>query len=357
MRPVALHVAQMEIRPESGMGRVAWHWRRELEARGYDFVHLGPAEVGRSLHPALFPWGAYQASRRLKLKPAILLVHEPAGLPFVLTHRSTVVFSHGLERPAWQAALRQASMEGTSICRRSRLLFPLWRLGQADLALRRARALLVLNRDDLAYALQHYGRRPQDVHLFQNGVYPLALARSGDPETILFMGTWITRKGIRTLVAAAELLRRQGLAPRFLLAGTGLGAPEVLADWPEELRASVQVIPRFTLEAELSLYAPAGLFVLPSFFEGQPLALLQAMAAGCCCIASDVAGSRDLIVHRETGLLHPPGDAGQLAACIAEALGDPALRQRLGDSARRAVADRTWQAAARDVVDFVERFL
>jgi glycosyltransferase involved in cell wall biosynthesis len=340
------------------MGRVAWHWRQELEARGYDFVHLGPAEVGRPLHPALFPWAAYRASRRLKPKPAITLVHEPAGLPFVLARRSsTLVFSHGLERPAWQAALRQATLEGTPIRRRSRLLFPLWRLAPADLALRRARALLVLNRDDLAYALQHYGRHPEDVHLFQNGVYPPEPTGTGDPEAILFVGTWIARKGIRTLAAAAGLLRRQGLAPRFLLAGTGLEAPAVLGHWPEELRASVQVIPRFTLEAELSLYAPAGLFVLPSFFEGQPLALLQAMAAGCCCIASDVAGSRDLIVHRETGLLHPPGDAGQLASCIAEALGDPALRQRLGDSARRAVADRTWQAAARDVVDFVERFL
>jgi glycosyltransferase involved in cell wall biosynthesis len=81
------------------------------------------------------------------------------------------------------------------------------------------------------------------------------------------------------------------------------------------------------------------------------------MSAGCCCLVSDIAGHRDLIVHRETGLLHPPGDAEQLAACIAESLGDPVLRRRLGASARRAVADRTWQTAARDVVDFIERFL
>ena len=37
-RPVILHVAQIDVTPESGMGRVAWHWRRELEARGYEWV-------------------------------------------------------------------------------------------------------------------------------------------------------------------------------------------------------------------------------------------------------------------------------------------------------------------------------
>jgi len=353
-----VHVAQIEIDQESGMGRVAWHWRRELEARGYDFVHIGPAEAGRTIHPAFFPWAAYRSFRRLRRQPAIILAHEPAGLPFVLANRSTIVFSHGLERRGWQATLRQASMDGIRIRARSRLLFPIWRLKQADLALRRARALLVLNRDDLAYALDHYRRRAADVHLFQNGVYPMEAEspQSADLQDVLFAGTWMVRKGVRTLVAAAKLLRRKGLAPRFILAGTGLEAAEVLQAWPEELHSGLRVIPRFTLSAELSLYGEAGIFVLPSFFEGQPLSLLQAMAAGRCCIASDIGGNRDLIRHGETGLLFPAGDAEQLAARIAECLGEPSLRCRLGQSARRAVAGRTWEAAARDVVDFVERF-
>jgi glycosyltransferase involved in cell wall biosynthesis len=348
-RPVILHVAQVDITPESGMGRVAWHWRRELEARGYEVVHLGPSELGR-VHPMVFPWKAWQ--RATKLHPDLILVHEPAGLPFVLFERDrTVVFSHGLERRGWEAAL-----EGEEPIRlRSRLLFPLWRLWPAELSLMRARAVLVLNCDDYAEVLRLYGHRAEDVHLFRNGVTPVPTSTGTD--TILFLGTWMTRKGTRTLVRAAEILGRQGRAPSLLLAGTGLEAQEVLADWPAELHQRVRVLPRFAANEEAGILSQAGVFVLPSTFEGQPLALLQAMAAGLCCIASDIPGSRDLIRHGETGLLHPSGDAEALANCLTTALDDPALRRRLGENARRSVADRTWEACAREVADFLEPIL
>lgn len=350
-RPLVLHVAQVEVTPESGMGRVAWHWRRELEARGYEVVHLGPSEVGR-VHPALFPWKAWRHARRLHLDPKLILVHEPAGLPFVLSDRHrTVIFSHGLERRGWDVAL--AGEEPIRL--RSRLLFPLWRVWPAEAALLRARAVLVLNRDDQAEVLRGYGRRPEDVHLFRNGVTPMA-ANAGT-DTVLFLGTWMARKGTRTLVEAAKILRRQGRAPSFLLAGTGLEAPEVLADWPEELRPAVRVLPRFAAGEEAGILSQAGLFVLPSTFEGQPLALLQALAAGLCCVASDIPGSHDLIQHGENGLLHPPGDAAALADRLAQALDDPALRGRLGENARRSVADRSWEACSREVVDFLETVL
>ncbi|HSS50871.1 MAG TPA: group 1 glycosyl transferase, partial [Thermoanaerobaculia bacterium] len=70
-----VHVAQLEISRESGMGRVAWHWRQELETRGYSFLHIGPHEVGRPVHPALFPYAAWRRFRRLRLQPAAFLVH------------------------------------------------------------------------------------------------------------------------------------------------------------------------------------------------------------------------------------------------------------------------------------------
>ncbi len=357
--PVILHVAQIDIRRESGMGRVAWHWRAELEARGYAFVHLGAAEVG-AVHPAVFPLAAYRRARRLGIRPAAVLVHEPAGAPFLLGSRPVIAFSHGLERRGWEANLAMAAAGIVSIRRRSRLLFPLWRLRQADLALRRATAVLVLNTDDLAYVRRVYRRTAEDVFLYSNGSYPLP-ERVDPPAaeipSLLFAGAWLPRKGVRTLIGAVALLSRRGMPVRVRLAGTGAGAAAVLAEWPEGLRGSVEVIPRFDLDAEAALYARGGIFVLPSHFEGQPLALLQAMAAGCCCIASDVGGNRDLVVHGETGLLHPAGDAEALADRIAQCLEDPELRRMLGERARRAAAPRTWQAAAAGVADFVERVI
>src|SRR4051794_3690728 len=93
-----VHVAQIEISRESGMGRVAWHWRQELEARGYAFVHIGPRQLDRPFHPALFPFAAWLRFRAMGIRPAAFLVHEPAGVPFVAVSRSVFAFSHGLER-------------------------------------------------------------------------------------------------------------------------------------------------------------------------------------------------------------------------------------------------------------------
>ena len=353
-RRAIVHVAQLEISRESGMGRVAWHWRNAFEARGYEFIHIGPRAVGRPVHPALFPYAAWLRFRRLGIRPAAFLVHEPAGVPFVAAGAPAFVFSHGLERRGWEAALAHP---GPPIRARSRLLFPLWRLRQADFALRHARAVLVLNRDDLAETQRHYRRRPEDLFLFRNGVDPLPDTprpqKDGGPPTVLFLGSWLARKGTATLVRAADLLRRRGTAVRFVLAGTGASEAEVLGAWPAELRGAVRVLPTFSSSEEAALYAGADLFVLPSFFEGQPLALLQALAAGCCCLASDIAGSRDLISHRENGLLHAPGDAIALADEIAECLASPALRAELGKAARRSVAGRTWEAVTSEVADFI----
>jgi glycosyltransferase involved in cell wall biosynthesis len=353
-----VHVAQLEISRESGMGRVAWHWWRALERRGYSVLHIGPREVGRPAHPAIFPYLAWRRFRRLRLRPAAFLVHEPAGVPFVLSGAPTCLFSHGLERRGWEAALAQAAAAGSPVRARSRLLFPLWRLRQADFSLRRAKAVLVLNRDDLAEVQARYGRRSEDLFLFRNGVDlppPAPREATGAPPTVLFLGSWLARKGTATLVRAAELLRRRGVAVRFLLAGTQVEAAGVLADWPAELRGSVRVLPSFAADGEAALYAAADLFVLPSFFEGQPLALLQAMAAGCCCLASDIAGNRDLIGHRRTGLLHVAGDAEELAGQMAECLASPALREELGAAARDLVAGRAWDVVAGEVADFITR--
>jgi glycosyltransferase involved in cell wall biosynthesis len=351
-----VHVAQLEISRESGMGRVAWHWRQALEDRGYSFLHIGPREIGRPIHPAFFPFAAWRRIRRLGLRPAAFLVHEPAGVPFVAAGAPAFVFSHGLERRGWEAALAHAAAFGPPVRARSRLLFPLWRLLQADFSLRRARAVLVLNRDDLADVQARYGRRREDVFLFQNGVDPLPATPwrvSDESPTVLFLGSWLDRKGTRTLVNAANLLRRRGVVARYLLAGTGAAAEEVLSAWPAELHGSVRVLPSFSAAEEAALYAAADLFVLPSFFEGQPLSLLQAMAAGCCCLASDIAGNRDLIVHRRSGLLHEAGAAEQLAGQMAECLASPAWREELGSAARSSMAGRTWNAKAGEVADFI----
>ena len=73
--------------------------------------------------------------------------------------------------------------------------------------------------------------------------------------------------------------------------------------------------------------------------EGCPVALLEAMACGIACIATDVPGSRDILQDGVSGLLVPPEDANALAAAIRRLMEDPDLRKRLGAAARKRVAE------------------
>jgi glycosyltransferase involved in cell wall biosynthesis len=76
--------------------------------------------------------------------------------------------------------------------------------------------------------------------------------------------------------------------------------------------------------------------------EGCPVALLEAMAAGLACIATDVPGSRDIVEREKSGLLVPPRDAHALTEALTRLATDPEVRRRLGENARaRILADYT----------------
>jgi glycosyltransferase involved in cell wall biosynthesis len=95
--------------------------------------------------------------------------------------------------------------------------------------------------------------------------------------------------------------------------------------------------------------AAADVFVLPSLFEGLPLALLEAMAAGLPVVGTRVCGAADVVVDQRTGAVVPPGDPDALAAAVSELLAAPALARAWGERGQqrlyaRYTADRTAHA-------------
>jgi glycosyltransferase involved in cell wall biosynthesis len=172
----------------------------------------------------------------------------------------------------------------------------------------------------------------------------IALARFAEPggvrEAGLVMSARFARqKDHATLIDAMALLAARQVHARLQLAGTGplLGRMQARV---ARLGLGEQV--RFLgHHADMpGLLRSQAVYVLATHFEGMPLALVEAMAAGCACIASDVIGVRGVIEHGVTGLLVPEGDAPALADAIARLLGEPALAARLGAAAReRALAE------------------
>lgn len=91
-------------------------------------------------------------------------------------------------------------------------------------------------------------------------------------------------------------------------------------------------------------YSSADIFVTPSFSEGMPTALLEAMACGLPCIGTNVGGTKEVIEEMKTGLLVEAGNSEQLAEGIKLLLTDDKLRRKLGDNARRKIIEKySWE--------------
>jgi glycogen(starch) synthase len=96
-----------------------------------------------------------------------------------------------------------------------------------------------------------------------------------------------------------------------------------------------------------ALYQQANLFLFPSRHEGMPNAMLEAMASGLPVIASNIAGSEELVVHNKTGLLFPSEDREALKEDLLRLLPDAALRRQMGDASRLRVEDQySWEEVA-----------
>lgn len=81
-------------------------------------------------------------------------------------------------------------------------------------------------------------------------------------------------------------------------------------------------------------------FIFPSLYEGLGIALIEAMAAGCACVASSAGPIPEVISDGEDGILVPPGDPEAIAAAVCRLLEDETLRRRLGDAAAKTAFSR-----------------
>lgn len=312
--------------------------------------------------PLLKPMWASSAKKCFKKigrSEGIHLVHEPSAEVFRQTSLPTILFSHGLE----ERCIELAPPENSKVFVRLKNSFtkPFW-LRQAWLrkqSLRKCPLLLLINTDDRDFAISRYGRNLEDIFLFRNGVNASALQPQREtktPATILFYGSWLKRKGIAVLIDTATKLASAGIQIRWLLVGTGKTDAEILSDWPFELRRNVFIRTNVTAADDDSIYEQATLFVLPSFYEGQPLTLLQAMESGLCVITTRCCGQKDIIKHGHNGLLVEPGSSDQLAEMIAKTLANDDMRLKIGAQAKADMAYRRWSNVADEVVTVINNF-
>jgi glycosyltransferase involved in cell wall biosynthesis len=155
------------------------------------------------------------------------------------------------------------------------------------------------------------------------------------PFTVLCVGRLIAGKGQRDLVAAVGALRAKGVDIVLRLVGAGPDRQAL-----EALIEKLGLTGVVTLEGGVNqdriraYYESADVFALPSYAEGLPVVLMEAMAAGIACVSTRVNGIPELIEDGASGLLVTPSDVTALEAAIERLVRDDGLRQRLAAAGR-----------------------
>lgn len=189
-------------------------------------------------------------------------------------------------------------------------------------------------------AWMHKATRNPRVVSISNPVSMPPPSAAREPALVAFAGRCAPHKGVLELLQAGAAL--EGDFPGLRIECVGDGDLEAV----RRQARSLGIEQRLALHGWVGsrrrdeLLARASVFVLPSHAEGQPLGLLEAMAAGCPVVASAVGGIPDLVDHGFNGLLVPPRDPRALAEAIASLLGNPALAREMGRAARATIAAR-----------------
>ncbi len=166
-----------------------------------------------------------------------------------------------------------------------------------------------------------------------------------DGPVVGFVGRIVREKGVVEFVRAAARVRRDHPNSEFVMVGAPLESDRDdcrghVSQLAEELGIADALFftgYRKDVPAILSLF---DVFVLPSYREGMPRALLEAMASGIPVVASDIRGCREEVVDGVTGLLVPPRDHEQLGESISLLLDSGDRSRRMGEAARERVIER-----------------
>jgi glycosyltransferase involved in cell wall biosynthesis len=166
------------------------------------------------------------------------------------------------------------------------------------------------------------GRLRQELHL------------SDDTFIVGNVANLHPRKGHKFLLQALRVLVNEGLKVHCVVIGRDDGEGSALRRLAKELGLEGFVHCLGYRQDARTLLAAFDAFVLPSLFEGLPVALIEAMDAGLPIVATRVGGNPELVVDGETGFLVEAGSAEKLAMAISALLADPIKRYQMGEAAK-----------------------
>ncbi|MGC2700897.1 MAG: glycosyltransferase family 4 protein [Candidatus Acidiferrales bacterium] len=346
---------------EAGAAGVALNHARELQKRGHSvdswfLDDVLPNATGAGRFDALA--FAHRVAKKIlddRQKYDVVNLHAPWGCIYGLRRRffrpqgaPPYVFTMqgSEERTVFTMSREYRVGRARNFSWKNRWWHRLYHQRMYDYSIRTADYGAVANREAWAMAQITHGRDPGCVWYVPNGTEECFFVQRdyGTQESprLLFVGSWIDRKGIYYLAEAFGLLCRA--MPEVTLSIAGCMATEdvVKNSFAQEFRDRVRVIPFVKRQDMPALYAAHDVFVFPSLVEGMPLTLLEAMATGMAIVTTEAPGMADVIEDEFNGLLVQPADAQGLAAASERLCRSAELRRQFGQEAQRIARRYTW---------------
>lgn len=203
-------------------------------------------------------------------------------------------------------------------------------------------------------AQQYLGISPGRTQLIYNSINPdligcapeetssqlrRGLGIASQERIVLHIGRLAPQKGHRYLLLAFRQVLSVQPNVRLILRGDGPLREELVA-LTKELRIDGQVTFAAPVRQAGWLLGLADVFVFPSLYEGLGIALLEAMAMGKACVASNVGPIPEVVEHGQSGLLVPSQNPEALAEALLSLLQQPELCLKMGERGRQIVRDK-----------------
>ena len=169
---------------------------------------------------------------------------------------------------------------------------------------------------------------------------------------VTYVGRLESVKGVDDFAAVAAKLKKQFPQVEFRVVGWYIEGHSLVAQYQDSITFTGlrNDIPKVLAETDI--------FVMPSYSEGLSNALMEAMASGCACIASDVGGNAFLIQNGVSGFLFPPGDRAALEAHIRRLLEDPAKLKMLSRAAvERMNTHFSWEIVGKQYDQYFKQWI
>lgn len=221
---------------------------------------------------------------------------------------------------------------------------------------RNSNILIAMNRDMYAYLVSE---GYSDIIQLPLGVDVDKYENCGDEKYILYVGRLHKSKGIEGLISAFVQLPKNFDDYKLILIGAGPDEKN-LKQFAEKMPKSrnVKFLGHLPNEEVRNYFSKCTVFVLPSYFEGFGIVILEAMASGKPVIATNIMGPKDIITHGKDGFLFEKGNVDELTNYLGLCLSSEKLRNEVGKNARKTVEENySFEKISKNLVKICDRLV